>query len=504
MTPGATSSDPTSSDPSSSGPLSSGNRALTIGMLLSVSLNAFAALAVVTIAPRIPADIGGLSLYGWVFSTHLLFALLGTVWGGLQADRRGVLPAFVTGLVCFGLGLLLAGLAPSMLVLIVARALQGFGASAMTTCVYVVTARAYPDRMRPTLMAYLSSAWVLPALLGPALAGVIADQLGWRWVFLGLLPLLAVIAPLTLPRFAARPELRAVTTAPVAGWRPLLPAASVVLGVGLLLAGLTALAEAPTDPLRLLAWWASVAVGAVMTWRGLGPLLPPGTLRLRPGLGALVAARAGFFAAFIGMEAYLALMLSDVHGASLPVTGMVIASGAISWSLGSWLQARREQGAAAMADLQRSRLMRVRSGVLVLALGLVVQLLALLLPWAEWFSPLGPVPVATVVTLLGWMVCGLGIGFAHATSSVLSFALAEQSGVATGSVSSSLQLADNIGAALATGIGGAALAWATLQGGSLQIGLAAAFAVAYLAITLSVVALAGRSWRRAPASPAPR
>ena len=106
----------------------------------------------------------------------------------------------------------------------------------------------------------------------------------------------------------------------------------------------------------------------------------------------------------------------------------------------------------------------------------------------------------TALSVAGWVAAGFGIGAAHATSSVWAFALAEADGVAPGRVSAALQLADNVGAALATGAGGAALAYATAAaGGSLRWGVAAAFAVAAVAWGLS----AGASVRNArPTRPA--
>jgi len=459
-------------------PFAPARRGLTIGLLLAVTLTALGSLALVTIAPRIPAELGGLELYGWLFSGYLLASLLGTVWGGAEADRHGLRRPFAIGLALFGVGLAAAGAAPAMGWVIGARALQGFGSGVVTTCVYVAITRAYPDAQRARLLALLSSAWVTPALVGPALAGLVAEAFGWRWVFLGLLPAVALVAALTLPRFVPAAGVRA------SGSR--LPAAlGVVVGLGVALAALSA-ASAPGGPeLPGTSLALAGAGGAVAAAAGLRRLLPPGTLRLARGLGALVAARGGFFAAFIGVEAFLALMLDELHGLSSAGTGAVIACGAISWSLGAWWQARRDANGAGRAD----RGARVAHGTLLLGVGLAAQGVAL--AWAG-----GGVEVV-VVAVGGWLTAGFGIGVAHATSSVWAFALAEGDGIEAGRVSSALQLGDNVGAALATGIGGAALAFASaLVAGSdavdptsaLRAGVAAAFGVAAAAWVFSYVA----------------
>lgn len=469
-------------------------RALTGGLLLAVTLNALAALSVVTVAPLIPADLGGLRYYGWIFSSYLLASLIGTVWGGLEADRRGVARAFGTGVLAFGAGLALAGAAPTMAVLVAARVAQGFGAAAFTTCVYVAITRAYPDGMRSTLMAYLSTAWVVPALVGPAAAGLVAQALGWRWVFLALLPPLGLVAASTLPRFGA---LGAVAGASLRRRQLLAPAAVVAVAAGVALAALAAATEA-TRGAASVGWLLLAAMAGIAMLRGLAPLLPPGALRLARGAGAVVAARGAVFAAFVGVEAFLALALTDLHGLAPARTGVVIATGAIAWTFGAWAQARRD--AHAGRDGQgHGRGRRVRLGILIVGLGLAAQIVALVLGDAAAGGSAATDSGGVFVAIAGWALAGFGMGFAHATSSVLAFATAEREGLASGAISSALQLGDNVGAALTTGVGGAAFAFVTASNGSLRWAVAAAFGVAAAAWFLSLAA----SWRFAPAAPAP-
>ena len=76
---------------------------------------------------------------------------------------------------------------------------QGFGAGAVPSIGYVAIGRSYPEALRPRMFAVLSSAWVIPGLLGPSLASIVEHALGWRWVFLGLLPFVLVAGVMTLP-----------------------------------------------------------------------------------------------------------------------------------------------------------------------------------------------------------------------------------------------------------------------------------------------------------------
>jgi len=151
------------------------HRAITLGIALGMSLVAFESLAVATIALRFAESLGGMALYGWVFSSFLLMSLLGVILAGQHIDRHGPGPVLAAGLVNFGAGLLLSGLAPSMPVLLAGRALQGFGGGAINTALYTSVNLAYADVLRPRMMALLSTAWILPTLIGPALAGFIAD-----------------------------------------------------------------------------------------------------------------------------------------------------------------------------------------------------------------------------------------------------------------------------------------------------------------------------------------
>ena len=436
------------------------HRAATVGIILGVTLFAFEAMAVVTVAPRFTEALGGLSLYGWVFSGFLLASLLGAVMGGQIADRRGPSRSFTLGLVLFGAGLLLAGLAPNMITLIVGRVLQGLGGGGFGTSLYVVINLAYADELRPRMMALTSSAWVLPALIGPAAAGVIAEAFSWRLVFWGLLPLLLVVALLTIPAFARlRPRRREDRVSRV-------PAAlALVVGTALFLSGLS------LEPRSL---GLGLAIGGfVLFLPALRRLLPTGTLRLEPGLPALVAARGAFYSAFVGVEAFLALMLTSIHDFSSVVTGLVLASGAISWTVGSWLQDRFDNGAAG-----RNRSRRVLVGTIILSVGLALQLVALYAPRFPLLPALG-----------GWLLAGLGIGLAHATSAVLSFAFAPEG--EEGAVASSLQLADQFTAALTIGMGGALLALMTAVGSGERAGVLAAFLVS-LVLALIGVAAASR------------
>src|SRR5881227_2367307 len=104
------------------------HRQLTLGLILIILGPAFEGLAVATILPRVVANLGGLSLYGWSFSAYMLATLVGVILAGDQADRRGPALPFIIGVALFVLGLVMAGVASSMIMFVLSRGVQGFGA----------------------------------------------------------------------------------------------------------------------------------------------------------------------------------------------------------------------------------------------------------------------------------------------------------------------------------------------------------------------------------------
>ena len=406
------------------GPWSPAYRSMTAGLLLGGSVIAFEALAVATVLPETVADLHGLGLYGAAFSAFLLTDLVGIVAAGLLADRDGPARPFLFGVLLFAAGLLVGGFAPTMVVLVLGRALQGFGAGAVGAVAYVALGRAYPPSAKPTMLAYLSTAWVVPGLVGPAAAGLIGEAFGWRWVFLGLIPLPLLAAALAYP--ALRP-IPGGDAAAGNGAARLRNAALLAVGATLLLTGLS-----QTNLLLVLPL---VVVGVAASLPALAALLPPGTLRARPGLPAAVAVMTLINLAFFGADAFIALILVDVRGQTLAFAGITLTATTIAWTVGSWLQARLVAGG--------------RRRPLVVA-GLVLLITGIAL-FATVFRP----SVSPWVSPPAWAVAGVGMGLAYATLSLIVLENATRG--QEGEASASLQLAGVLGSGVGAGIGGAVI-----------------------------------------------
>ena len=397
---------------------------LTLGLVLTVAAVAFETLAIATVLPAVVAELGGLHLYGWAFSAFLLAQLVAIVVAGLVADQRGPGLPFAFGVILFAIGLLVGGLAPDMPVLIGGRALQGLGGGAISAIAYVAIGRGYPESARPRMLALLSTAWVVPGLVGPALSGLIAEGVGWRAVFLALAPLPLITGGLAFPQVRHMPG---GTPAPDARQRTL---SAVVLagGAGLFLAGL--------GNGQLLPALAMIVVGLVLLAPALRQLLPSGTLRAAPGLPATIATMGLLNLAFFGVDVFVPLSLVEVRGASVATAGLALTLATMAWSAGSWVQARTAE--------RISRRTMTRIGVILLAVSFFAMM-AVLFPAA---------PLA--VGIVGWGFAGLGMGLAYTTLSLAMLELAEPGQEGEGSAS--LNLAAVLGSGFGAGIGGAFVA----------------------------------------------
>ncbi|MFI4984642.1 MAG: MFS transporter [Solirubrobacterales bacterium] len=419
-------------------------RGLTTGLVLTTTFIAAEALAVITIMPLLARDLRGLNLYGWVFSAFMLGSLVGTVAAGREADRVGPARPYVAGLVLFGSGLAVAGLAPSMAVLVGGRFLQGIGAGAVPAIAYVAIGRSLPEHLRARMMAVLSTAWVVPGLLGPVLSAEVARVFGWRSVFIGLIPLVAVAGVLALPALAriGRPS------AEPAVEHRLRDAIRTAAGGGLVLEGAAAHGVALAGVLVLL--------GSAIGLPALRRLLPAGTLLAHRGLPAIILSRGLLTFAFFGADAFVTLAITTVLHHSTTTSSIAITGSTIAWAAGAWLQAR-------LAETWEGRSF-IRLG-LVLILGGIAGMAISLQPG---------VPVG--VALVAWSIAGLGMGLAFAPTSLMM--LRETSSGRAGRASASLNLSDVLGTALGTGLGGGALVAASNQGWSLSTGVMVAFGVA--------------------------
>jgi MFS family permease len=437
--------------PAEAGLWSAHRRALTLGLVLTITLVAFEALAISTVMPQVARDLGGIELYGWVFSAFFLGSLIGIVIVGGAIDRRGLALPFALGLGLFAIGLLVGGLAPSMPLLVAARFVQGLGAGTIPPIAYVAIGRSLPEALRPRMFATMSTAWILPGVIGPAIAATIGEALSWRFVFLGLLPLIAVSGAMTLRALrhvAVASDDRGSEASASAAARARLPlAVQVAAGAGLVMLGLTSGSLVPTLAL--------IALGLPIGVHALARLTPPGTLRARPVLPATILLRGILTFAFFGIDAFVPLVLVEWRGRSLTESGIAVSVATVVWTAGSWVQAR---GSSRWSS---RRFVQVGYGVVMTGLAGFMLVLREDVSWLVAFPTFA-------------LAC-FGMGLAYSPQALI--VLREASADGQGSASSALSLTDTLGSALGTGLAGAIIAFSVRETRQPVDGLAAAFTV---------------------------
>lgn len=430
-------------------------RATSFGLLILITLIAFEAMAVSAALPTAARAVHGLSAFGWAFTGFLVANVVGMVASGQLSDSRGPRFPLAAGLGCFLGGLVLSGTATTMAQLVAGRVVQGLGSGLIITAVYVVIGHAYPEGIRPSLFAATASAWVVPSLVGPVVSGALAQHASWRWVFLGLVPFTVVGGLLMVP------VLRAMHTPHERG--SLADPSRLLRALGVA-GGVAALEEAGQHPSLPSAGIAVLGLAA-LAW-GLRPLLPPGTLRVRPGISAPIAMRGLLAGAFFGVESVVPLSLTLQHGYGATAAGLPLTVSGFSWAAGSWWQGRVDDSHG-----PHRRIKLIRTGFAFVGMAAVGMTFAALPSAPGW------------IAYPAWLVAGLGAGLTMSSVSVLMLKYTNDAD--RGADSAALQLSDATAGALTTGIAGVLVAAAARH----TISSTAGFVV--LDLAMCAVAVAG-------------
>lgn len=396
-----------------------GRRAACLGAVALISMLAFESIAVATAMPAVAEALQGLPYYALAFGATLATSVLGMTAAGQLCDKRGPYRAALAGLAAFLAGLLVAGFASSMPVLVLGRALQGLGSGVLGVTLYVGVGQVVPQQLHPKLFAMFAGAWVVPGLVGPALASFLVQLLSWRAVFLAVACAVPVAAAMILPALrrvgsGTGDELRWGAMR----WALLASAGALTLHS----------ASQQTGTRSALLFTAGLLAAGIAARL----LLPTGTLRAVRGLPTVILLRGLIAATFASAEAFLPLLLIQHFGWSLTQAGIALSAGAVTWSIGSALQARVQR--------PESRRLLLPGGFGLTALGLIVVITPLLFA------------LPSMLVFAGWTIVGLGIGLSFPILSVLLLKLSppEQQGSNT----SSLQLSDALTSSAALALAG--------------------------------------------------
>ncbi|MGO2746293.1 MFS transporter [Microbacterium sp.] len=424
---------------------------VTVGAIALIFLGAIEALAVTTVMPVVSAALDGESLYAVAFAGTLATSVIGMVACGAWSDARGPRGPLYAAVSLFILGLLISGFAFTMEQFVIGRLVQGLGAGGETVALYVVVSRLYPPHLHGRIFAAFAAAWVIPAMIGPFLAGAIAEFFDWRWAFLGVAALTVIAFTLIAVRLRAL-DLGGGDPSSVAGLtRRLLLA--IVVAVGAVAVGLSA--DVPS------AWgWPLALVALIVIGFAVVPLLPKGTLRSVPGLPSVILVRGLVAGGFFAAEAYIPYLLMAEFGFTPTWAGIALMLSAFAWAGGSAVQGRYGE------------VLGNRRIALISILLLLIAFVGVILTALTGASPL--------VIILGWAFAGAGMGLLYPRLTVLTLAYSAPGNA--GFNSSALSISDATGSAVAVAIAG--LGVATLGGGADAFPLVFAFAIVVVLLAM--------------------
>lgn len=424
---------------------------VTLGAVALIFLAAIEALAVTTVMPIVSEALEGQSLYAVAFAGTLATSVIGMVAAGAWSDARGPRGALYAAVTLFVAGLLISGLALTMHQFLVGRLVQGLGTGGQTVALYVVVARLYPPHLHGRIFAAFAAAWVVPSMVGPFLAGAVAEYLDWRWAFLGV----AVLTAAAFLMIAVR--LRGVDLGhgePQDGRalirRLLLAAVVAVLAVVI---GFSA----DMDP--AFGWPVALASVAVIGV-ALLPLVPRRTLRAGAGLPSVVLMRGLAAGAFFAAEAYIPYLLIERFSFTAIWAGVALMLAAFAWAGASALQGRYGE------RLGNHRITLISLGLLLIAMVSVLV--------TAVFA------VSPVVVIVGWAFAGGGMGLLYPRLTVLTLAYSDETD--QGFNSSALSISDATGSAVAIALAG--LGVATLGGGAGAFAVVFAFGIALVLLAV--------------------
>ena len=389
---------------------------VTVGAVALIFLAAIQSLAVTTVMPIVSADLDGEALYAVAFAGTLATSVIGMVAAGAWSDRSGPRGPLYASVALFVIGLVVAGFATTMPMLVAGRLVQGLGTGGQTVALYVVVARVYPSALHGRVFAAFSAAWVVPSLIGPFLAGAVTEYLHWRWVFLGVALLTVIAFAMVAVRLHGLPL---HTDHPSGGGVAGRLACAVALALGALVLSLAGELGA----------WAGLAVAAslVLITLAARPLLPRRTLIAARGLPSVILMRGLIAGALFGAEIYVPYLLIADYDFSPTWAGLGLTAAALLWAAAAWVQ-------GTFGDrMGNTRITLIGTALLFTALAAAATT-----AWAH-------LPPAALVA--GWGLAGAGMGLMYPRLTVLTLAYSTPQN--QGFNSSALSIADAIGSSVA-------------------------------------------------------
>jgi EmrB/QacA subfamily drug resistance transporter len=366
--------------------------ATLVAVALVAVLTAVDQTVVATALPHMIADLQGATILGWVFTAYFLSATATVTVAGKLADLFGRRVVFMISIGIFLLGSVLCGLATSMAMLVLFRAVQGIGAGSINTMSFVVMGDLFSARERGKWQAVNNVGFATASAIGPSIGGVLSDNASWRWIFLINVPICLVT--LAVVQYGLRqPGRTHGAPRPAIDWAGAVW--SIVAVVAILLALTWGGREYAWSSPQVLAMFVATVVAARLLWRAerraADPLIPAGILRGRVAPFACAGSFAAFFVWF-SMILLAPLRLQLVLGASATEAGALLTPGIVVSPVCAFISG---QILSRTGHARR----RCRAGAILQVVGLAMLLYV-------------PPTVAELWVLLSFAVVGMGTGFA--------------------------------------------------------------------------------------------
>ncbi|MFE5939208.1 MFS transporter [Streptomyces sp. NPDC056470] len=429
-----------------------GRGPVVAALMLGMALAALDGTVVSTAVPQIVGDLGGLSVFSWLFSGYLLAVTVTLPVYGKLCDTFGRKPVLIAGTILFLIGSLLCAAAWNMGSLIAFRVVQGLGGGALQGTIQTIAADLYPLKERPKIQAKLSSVWATASVAGPAAGGLLAGYADWRWIFLINLPV-GLVALWLVARYLVEPErtARAEGTGPAEGGAPVTRKVSVdwagavtIFATGTLL--LTALVQGgvawpwlSAPSLGLFAGSLALAGVTVLVERRAADPIIPGWIWRRRTISAVNLALGALGLLMVAPTVFLPTYAQSVLGLGPIAAGFVLSAMTLSWPV-----------TAALSNRVYNRIGFRLTAVVGITLALLVLLAFPFLPF-----PGEPWQPALLMLLLGG---ALGLFQLPLIVGVQSTVPYEERGTTTASVLFCRQVGQSVGAALFGAIANGVLA----------------------------------------------
>ncbi|TLS40378.1 MFS transporter [Streptomyces montanus] len=311
-------------------------RAVVAALMLAMGLAALDSTIVSTAVPQIVGDLGGFSVFSWLFSGYLLAVTVTLPVYGKLSDTFGRKPVLIVGSALFLLGSLLCAAAWNMAALIAFRIVQGLGGGALQGTVQTLAADLYPLEQRPKIQAKLSSVWAMSAIAGPAVGGLFAAYADWRWIFLINVPI-GALALWLIVRHLHEPE-RTPGPRPRIDWAGALTvfACGGVLLTALVQGGVAWDWLSPPSLALFGTGLALIAVLMVVERRAAEPIMPGWVWRRRT-IAAVNLALGALGLLMVAPTVFLPTYAQSVLGLAPVAAGFVLSVWTLSWPVSAAL-----------------------------------------------------------------------------------------------------------------------------------------------------------------------